>query len=100
MVKGGWGSGTTFQASFGLAMDPEGIYEGTRILNAFRESYCMFGCQKIGTSRQLVAARHFGTADPHPAELILSPGSRRHIRPTQLHVSKKLDPPFSITSPD
>lgn len=37
MVKEGWGSRPNFQASYGLPMDPDGIQEGNKILDAFRE---------------------------------------------------------------
>ncbi|KFY09664.1 hypothetical protein V492_05400 [Pseudogymnoascus sp. VKM F-4246] len=37
IVKDGWGDRPNFQHSFGLRMTPEGIEEGNRILDAFRE---------------------------------------------------------------
>ncbi|PSR81706.1 hypothetical protein BD289DRAFT_372325 [Coniella lustricola] len=38
MIKDGWGNRPNFQASYGLGMDPEGIEEGNRILESFREA--------------------------------------------------------------
>lgn len=38
IVKDGWGSRSNFQASYLLGMDPEGLEEGNRILDAFIEA--------------------------------------------------------------
>lgn len=38
MVKESWGDRPNFQASYGLSMDPEGIKEGNKILDSFREA--------------------------------------------------------------
>jgi hypothetical protein len=38
IVKDGWGSRSTFQASYGLKMTPDGIEEGNRILEAMQEA--------------------------------------------------------------
>lgn len=38
MVKEGWGTRTNFQYSYGLDMTPEGIEEGNKILECFREA--------------------------------------------------------------
>lgn len=36
-AKEGWGDRKSFQLSYGLGMDPDGIEEGSAILDAFRE---------------------------------------------------------------
>lgn len=38
MVKEGWGGRSTFQRSYGLDMTPEGIEEGNRLLDGFRQA--------------------------------------------------------------
>lgn len=38
IIKEGWGDRPTFQASYGLPMDPDGIEEGNKILDGFREA--------------------------------------------------------------
>lgn len=38
IIKDSWGDRPNFQASHGLSMDPEGIEEGNKILDSFREA--------------------------------------------------------------
>lgn len=38
IIKESWGDRPNFQASHGLSMDPEGIEEGNKILDSFREA--------------------------------------------------------------
>lgn len=38
IIKQSWGDRPNFQASHGLSMDPEGIKEGNKILESFREA--------------------------------------------------------------